>query len=141
MTSPLRILLISSHRCLWLAALVGVVVWAIGCSEPVVGGDILLITVDTLRADHVSTYGYGRKTTPITVPQVQARHPVRVQEVRRRRRVPERRRKGARDKTQTAIQPGGLAQEDLQLDTAIRAAGHLAPAAFLFTNAPDRDIQ
>lgn len=28
------------------------------------GRDILLITVDTLRADHLSSYGYPRKTTP-----------------------------------------------------------------------------
>jgi hypothetical protein len=27
-------------------------------------GDVLLVTVDALRADHVSAYGYGRKTTP-----------------------------------------------------------------------------
>jgi arylsulfatase A-like enzyme len=29
------------------------------------GWDILLITVDALRADHVGAYGYGRKTTPV----------------------------------------------------------------------------
>lgn len=28
------------------------------------GGDILLISVDTLRADHLSLYGYGRPTSP-----------------------------------------------------------------------------
>ena len=28
------------------------------------GQDIVLITVDALRTDHVSAYGYGRKTTP-----------------------------------------------------------------------------
>lgn len=28
------------------------------------GRDIVLVTVDALRADHVSSYGYGRKTTP-----------------------------------------------------------------------------
>jgi hypothetical protein len=28
------------------------------------GGDILLLSVDALRADHVSAYGYGRPTTP-----------------------------------------------------------------------------
>lgn len=29
-----------------------------------VGPDILLVVLDTLRADHVSAYGYARKTTP-----------------------------------------------------------------------------
>ena len=28
------------------------------------GHDVLLVTIDALRADHVSSYGYGRKTTP-----------------------------------------------------------------------------
>ncbi len=27
--------------------------------------NILLITVDTLRADHLSAYGYARQTTPV----------------------------------------------------------------------------
>ncbi len=26
--------------------------------------NVLLITVDTLRADHISCYGYSRRTTP-----------------------------------------------------------------------------
>ena len=26
--------------------------------------DIILVSIDTLRADHVSSYGYERKTTP-----------------------------------------------------------------------------
>jgi len=28
------------------------------------GRDIVIVTIDALRADHVSSYGYGRKTTP-----------------------------------------------------------------------------
>ncbi len=28
------------------------------------GRNVLLVTIDTLRADHVGAYGYGRKTTP-----------------------------------------------------------------------------
>ncbi len=28
------------------------------------GGDVVLLTVDALRADHVTSYGYGRATTP-----------------------------------------------------------------------------
>ena len=37
--------------------------WVVGCgSEP--PGNVLLVTVDTLRADHVGTYGYERSTTP-----------------------------------------------------------------------------
>ena len=43
------------------------------CSEPVpppieplpAKSNILLITVDTLRADHLSSYGYGRETSPV----------------------------------------------------------------------------
>jgi len=33
-----------------------------GCSRP--AEDVVLITIDTLRADHVSSYGYSRATTP-----------------------------------------------------------------------------
>jgi len=37
----------------------------LGCSDGQVGrGDIILITVDTLRRDHMSIYGYERSTTP-----------------------------------------------------------------------------
>ena len=38
----------------------------LGCGESGVprGSNILLITVDTLRADHLSAYGYGRDTSP-----------------------------------------------------------------------------
>lgn len=41
-----------------------------GASEPAVeplpaGSNILLITVDTLRADHLSSYGYRRETSPV----------------------------------------------------------------------------
>ena len=41
---------------------------AFGCAEPVpdrcLDCNVFLITVDTLRADHVSAYGYERETTP-----------------------------------------------------------------------------
>ena len=30
--------------------------------------DIILVSIDTLRADHVSSYGYERKTTPWPAP-------------------------------------------------------------------------
>jgi arylsulfatase A-like enzyme len=33
-------------------------------AAPLPAGNILLITVDTLRADHLSSYGYGRPTSP-----------------------------------------------------------------------------
>lgn len=34
------------------------------CQEPVVHPDVLLITVDTLRADYLSTYGFERESSP-----------------------------------------------------------------------------
>lgn len=36
----------------------------IGCAEPEPTGDIVLVTVDTLRADHLGIYGYPRTTSP-----------------------------------------------------------------------------
>jgi len=46
----------------------GLALWmlACGCSDeaPADRLNVLLITVDTLRADHVSGYGYPRNTTP-----------------------------------------------------------------------------
>lgn len=35
-----------------------------GCSEPRPPGDVVLVTVDTLRADHLGIYGYPRPTSP-----------------------------------------------------------------------------
>jgi arylsulfatase A-like enzyme len=35
-----------------------------GASVPLAGRDVLLVTIDALRADHVGAYGYGRPTTP-----------------------------------------------------------------------------
>ncbi len=41
---------------------------SVGCTSPDAapsgGGDVVLITVDTLRPDHLSLFGYERKTTP-----------------------------------------------------------------------------
>jgi hypothetical protein len=37
---------------------------ASACTETPQGTSLLLITIDTLRADHVSAYGYPRPTTP-----------------------------------------------------------------------------
>lgn len=34
------------------------------CSEGPLPPNILLVTVDTLRADHLGSYGYGRDTSP-----------------------------------------------------------------------------
>jgi arylsulfatase len=52
---------------IWLLALVAV----IGCSaapEPIVKGpevqNVIIVLVDTLRADHIGTYGYERQTSP-----------------------------------------------------------------------------
>jgi arylsulfatase A-like enzyme len=47
----------------WIAgAAAGLV--ALGCTGGPERPDILLVTIDTLRADHCSAYGYGRPTTP-----------------------------------------------------------------------------
>jgi arylsulfatase A-like enzyme len=35
-----------------------------GCAEPPPAGDVILVTVDTLRADHLGIYGYPRSTSP-----------------------------------------------------------------------------
>ncbi len=37
----------------------------LACTQPRLDeGDILLITIDTLRADHLGSYGYPRNTSP-----------------------------------------------------------------------------
>ena len=46
------------------AALLLLVVLAPGCSGPAAGPNILLVTIDTLRRDHVGAYGDGRGLTP-----------------------------------------------------------------------------
>jgi arylsulfatase A-like enzyme len=46
----------------WLA---GVFLCNLSCDrEPASGPHVVLISIDTLRADHVGLYGYGRETTP-----------------------------------------------------------------------------
>jgi arylsulfatase A-like enzyme len=47
-------------------ALVGAAIasGALGCGSPRAPGDVVLITVDALRADHLGLYGYERPTTP-----------------------------------------------------------------------------
>ncbi len=35
-----------------------------GCSQPDGQGPVILLDIDTLRADHLSCYGYGRQTSP-----------------------------------------------------------------------------
>jgi arylsulfatase A-like enzyme len=47
-----------------LLALLGLTLWGAPADPPDGAPNILLITVDTLRADHVSSYGYHLKTTP-----------------------------------------------------------------------------
>ncbi|MHC4261484.1 MAG: sulfatase family protein [Planctomycetota bacterium] len=48
------------HSCtLFLAAIVGA-----GCSDPDDRPDVLVVTLDTFRADHMSVAGYPRSTTP-----------------------------------------------------------------------------
>jgi arylsulfatase len=46
-----------------LALAAGVLALA-GCSDPAAPRDLLLVTVDTLRADHLGPYGYERDTSP-----------------------------------------------------------------------------
>ncbi|MEM7051887.1 MAG: sulfatase [Acidobacteriota bacterium] len=50
-----------------LSALLPLLVFLAGCGEPPLPprSNILLITVDTLRADHLSAYGYERQTSPV----------------------------------------------------------------------------
>jgi len=46
----------------WIA---GLSLFSASCDrEPTSGPHVILISIDTLRADHVSLYGYGRETTP-----------------------------------------------------------------------------
>lgn len=51
-----------AHTLAWRALLLAGLACSWGCSPP--RPDILLITVDTLRADRVSAYGHTRETTP-----------------------------------------------------------------------------
>ena len=55
-----------SWRAVFLIALAATLLTGCADEEPDFppGSDILLVTVDTLRADHLSAYGYPRKTSP-----------------------------------------------------------------------------
>jgi arylsulfatase A-like enzyme len=44
--------------------LVLVVLTAFGCSRGTAAPNVVLVVIDTLRADHVGSYGYGQPTTP-----------------------------------------------------------------------------
>ena len=62
--SRLEVFLRSLLRMLGLAS---ALILAVGCSEPqpqVGQPNILLISLDALRADHLSCYGYDRQATP-----------------------------------------------------------------------------
>ena len=48
---------------LWWGLAMAALLAGCGGDRPV-GADLLLITIDTLRADHVGSYGYSRPTTP-----------------------------------------------------------------------------
>ncbi len=54
-----RFYIVPAMVCVLLAAV------ACGTREPPVPRHLLLITVDTLRADHLSLYGYPRRTSPV----------------------------------------------------------------------------
>ncbi len=47
-----------------LRAAVTAALLAAGCSPPAAPPNIVLVVIDTLRADHLSCYGYSRPTTP-----------------------------------------------------------------------------
>ena len=47
----------------WMVA-AGLLAATLGCANRSRSPDIFLITVDTLRADHVGALGYARQTTP-----------------------------------------------------------------------------
>lgn len=54
-----------SRHALQVAALAVLVVTMLGCAgPPAEGPDLLLISIDTLRADHLPPYGYPRQTAP-----------------------------------------------------------------------------
>lgn len=60
-----RSLLRCPARALWLAVLL---LGALGCHGPAVDPPhIVLITIDTLRADHLQAYGYDRQNSPRTL--------------------------------------------------------------------------
>jgi len=61
MSSRRRLLALGPYGLRWLAF--GLLAGALACS-PGPQRDLVLITVDTLRADHVGLYGYARDTTP-----------------------------------------------------------------------------
>jgi len=49
----------------WLVPAVGVGLLLLGCTRETPRPNVLLVSIDTLRADHLSAYGYERRTTPI----------------------------------------------------------------------------
>ncbi|HEY5659000.1 MAG TPA: sulfatase [Myxococcota bacterium] len=55
--------MVRDHPALWVGSLALALCLALGCSEGK-KPNVLLITLDTVRADHLSSYGYARPTTP-----------------------------------------------------------------------------
>jgi arylsulfatase A-like enzyme len=54
-----------SDRMMWLAVIAGIAMELSGCTKSPSGPpNLILITIDTLRADHLSYYGYHRATSP-----------------------------------------------------------------------------
>jgi arylsulfatase A-like enzyme len=47
-----------------LAAAVGALIFLQSCAQPTAHENVIFITVDTLRADHLGCYGYPRQTSP-----------------------------------------------------------------------------
>ncbi|MCZ6784029.1 MAG: sulfatase-like hydrolase/transferase, partial [Proteobacteria bacterium] len=49
---------------LWISLLAAMLLSGCGAPHPPARPNILLVSLDTLRADHLSTYGYERLTSP-----------------------------------------------------------------------------
>lgn len=55
-------------KIIWMGWVLSILVLAASCAGPTIGADppnILLISIDALRADHLSCYGYDRHTSPV----------------------------------------------------------------------------
>ena len=67
-TSAVAVAPSSAHRFASVVLVLGWVAWWFGCSpEPRASAylpNVLLVSLDTLRADHLASYGYFRETAP-----------------------------------------------------------------------------
>lgn len=59
---------VTLKKIIWMGWVLSILVLAASCAGPTIGADppnILLISIDALRADHLSCYGYDRHTSPV----------------------------------------------------------------------------